>query len=309
MILQAVKLYPAISIADTMIEYVRKTVLGCAQLGRPYGIANTTGVPSRDESYRILQTAWESGIRHFDTAPSYNSEAVLGEFVRAEGLQDEIQILTKISKLGSEPNWKDAIDKSVATSLGNLHCGRIKVLLLHDPNDVHFLLTEPEYFWGLLSKFPIKTLGVSAYEPEDVDRVKDCGIALAFQFPFSLLDRRFETNAIATGKRYARSIFLQGLLASSKLIESAPRELKQLHKIIGDDCQKHNISSRQQALKFAADSKSLDFFLMGVESVAQLRQLLKTDLTPEIDLPLVQKWRSLVNPNWLDPRTWNSQKN
>ena len=55
-----------------------RLVLGTAQLGMDYCIANTTGQPVYDTAKTIVQEAWESGICEFDTAQAYGqSEQVL----------------------------------------------------------------------------------------------------------------------------------------------------------------------------------------------------------------------------------------
>jgi D-threo-aldose 1-dehydrogenase len=60
------------------------------------GTSALIGGNSREESLRLLETAYEEGIRHFDTAPLYGSgdaEIVLGEFRRK--YRDSITITTK----------------------------------------------------------------------------------------------------------------------------------------------------------------------------------------------------------------------
>ena len=58
-----------------------RLVLGTAQLGMNYGIANQTGKPELATARNIVRTAWEGGIRCFDTAQGYgDSERILGIF-------------------------------------------------------------------------------------------------------------------------------------------------------------------------------------------------------------------------------------
>ena len=91
------------------------------------------------------------------------------------------------------------------------------------------LLKDPSFFIDLLNDYPLKSLGVSVYEPAEVKLLKDCELEIAFQFPFNVLDRRFENLNMIKGRRYARSIFLQGLLAPSKNLRSS--SLKKLLEI------------------------------------------------------------------------------
>jgi D-threo-aldose 1-dehydrogenase len=61
-----------------------------------YGCSQLMGRLTRRESLALLEAAFDSGIRHFDTAPSYalgQSERVLGEAFRAR--RDRITITTK----------------------------------------------------------------------------------------------------------------------------------------------------------------------------------------------------------------------
>ena len=109
-------------------------VLGTAQFGMDYGIANTIGKPSNEDVFQILDLAWESGVRKFDTAPSYNSESLLGEFILNKGIQDKIKVLTKIPSLNGLSDYETIIIKSTELSLKNLGCP-IDVLFFHDPKD------------------------------------------------------------------------------------------------------------------------------------------------------------------------------
>ena len=69
--------------------------MGTAQFGMDYGIANVSGKPTKKEVFGILDLACENGFRRFDTAPSYGTETLLGEFMAANGLRDESKVLTR----------------------------------------------------------------------------------------------------------------------------------------------------------------------------------------------------------------------
>lgn len=58
-----------------------KLVLGTAQLGLDYGIANKIGKPEKNKAFEIMKYAVENGINYFDTAYNYgNSEIIIGKF-------------------------------------------------------------------------------------------------------------------------------------------------------------------------------------------------------------------------------------
>jgi D-threo-aldose 1-dehydrogenase len=99
-----------------------------------------------------VQTAWERGIRHFDTAPMYDNgwaEIQLGAAL--QGLpRDEYVLSTKVGRLvpGYEPGgpagteWAfdfsaEGTKRSIEHSLARLGVDRIDILLIHDADD-HF---------------------------------------------------------------------------------------------------------------------------------------------------------------------------
>ena len=60
---------------------ISKLMLGTVQLGIPYGINNTHGMPTYEESSELLTTAINLGVTAFDTARGYGkSEEVLGKY-------------------------------------------------------------------------------------------------------------------------------------------------------------------------------------------------------------------------------------
>lgn len=280
-------------------------VLGSAQLGMDYGISNIMGRPSRKEAIAILEDAWNSGIKIFDTAPGYGSENIIGEFAKINKIEAEVEILTKIPSIKNNSKWKDSIYKTIDNSFSNLNCSSLRVLFFHSSDDSLLLLKEQNFFYRVLEKFPILHLGVSVYSPEEVKRLEDCEFELAYQFPFNLLDRRFKSNTIIKGLRYARSIFLQGILTkSSYLKDSAPENVKKIKRITDNYFSKKQVNPLHCALKFVANSEDIDYFLFGVDTKDQLDEILSIDLlnyNPDIEL---DKIISTIDRKWLNPRNW-----
>jgi D-threo-aldose 1-dehydrogenase len=110
------------------------------------------------EADRILEAAWGSGIRYFDTAPHYGlglSERRLGRFLAGRP-RDEYVVSTKVGRLlEPDPAGADHLDdedfvvpatyrrvwdfsaagvrRSIEESLARLGLDRVDVLYLHDP--------------------------------------------------------------------------------------------------------------------------------------------------------------------------------
>ena len=242
-------------------------VLGTAQFGMDYGIVNINGKPKKKEAFDILDLAWEKGIRQFDTAPCYGSEALLGEFITANGIQDEAIVLTKIPSLYGVSDFQTDIITNLESSLKNLGCP-IDMLFFHNPVDSGLLLSDLQFFETLLNDYPVSTLGVSVYETKEVESLSGCQFELAFQFPFNVLDRRFEQVSMPKSKRYARSIFLQGLLATQNgLRPDAPEELFNLQKRYHNRLTDHHLDPIGYAVSFVTRNNFIDYFQKFVNRV------------------------------------------
>lgn len=136
------------------------TDLRLSRLG--YGAANLGNFHREltdEESWAILEAAWEVGIRYFDTAPHYGlglSEVRLGEFLRTKP-RAEFVISTKVGRLiRPNPGGRGTLDlendfhvpadrmrvwdfrssgvrASLEESLKRLGLDHVDILFLHDP--------------------------------------------------------------------------------------------------------------------------------------------------------------------------------
>ena len=111
-------------------EYSKRLVLGTAQFGLDYGIANQTGKVRFDGAQAIVSLAKDSGINTLDTATAYGiSEKVLGDI----GI-DSWKVVTKLSALPADcANVMDWVQKTVVESLDRLKIEKLYALLLHRP--------------------------------------------------------------------------------------------------------------------------------------------------------------------------------
>ena len=197
-------------------------VLGTAQLGMAYGIANTTGQPVYNTAMSIVQEAWESGICEFDTAQAYGqSEQVLGQVFKNLGIADEVRVITKFAP---DVNHSDrsALDKALKISMNNLGVESLYGLMLHR-EDMLDLWEKGlgEDLMDIVDSNRVEHIGVSVYSPEKaIQALNTAGISIV-QLPTNIIDRRFEKAGVFAladdvGKTiYIRSIFLQGLLLVS----------------------------------------------------------------------------------------------
>jgi spore coat polysaccharide biosynthesis protein SpsF len=152
-------------------ERISRFVLGTAQLGMDYGIANVRGQPGEKLAYEIVKTALRYGVNCFDTAQAYgNSEIALGRALRYCGAGPDIKIVSKLSpKL--QPTDSEAVEQSIEASCQNLGVDQLWCLMLHRAD---WLDVWDEGLGRVLSDVVrrgfIKYLGVSTYWPGEKGR-------------------------------------------------------------------------------------------------------------------------------------------
>ena len=158
----------------------------------------------------------------------------------------------------------------------------------------------------MLQNYSIASLGLSVYEPQEIEKLTNSSFDLAHQFPFNVLDRRFENVSMPKGKRYARSVFLQGLLAfRNGLRPDAPKELHNLQKEYHILLKDKRFNPVSFATSFVVSSDLVDFFLVGVDSKKQLQDILGVEQYVNIDMSFMDTPLVKTAPKWLDPREWN----
>lgn len=120
-----------------------------------------------------LESAIESGYRHFDTAVSYRNEAVVGKAVKESGLDRKEFFLT--SKLPTKPEYKEyreseeAVRRTVEASLEALGGEYIDLYLLHNAWEPLENIAE---VWKVLEDYvdqgKLKAIGVSNFNEEQL---------------------------------------------------------------------------------------------------------------------------------------------
>ncbi len=255
-------------------------VLGTAQFGMKYGISNKSGQPNLDLAEKIVQTAWENGIKEYDTAQSYGeSEKILGNIVRSLGLGSELRIITKL-----DPNLdhldKAALEQAVRESLTHLDVPVLYGLILH--RDEYLELWERglgDILRGFISKGLTEHIGVSVYSSDRAGLALDIDGINIVQLPSNILDRRFERAGIfENAKRkkkqiYVRSVFLQGLLLMS--VEELPRHMQFATPLLiklDEFCRCSGLTRQGLALGYVREAYQDAKIIFGAESPAQVKE-------------------------------------
>jgi spore coat polysaccharide biosynthesis protein SpsF (cytidylyltransferase family)/aryl-alcohol dehydrogenase-like predicted oxidoreductase len=205
-----------------------RIVLGTAQLGMPYGIANRHGMPDADDAREIILSAVDRGVTHIDTARGYGeAESRIGAaLVGGEG--DEVTIITKIGgferldRLADQSTINDFVDASVFRSCRDLRVDALDTLLLHSAQP----LETPgsgvmARLFELREDGVIGRLGLSVQNPAELAMAAAHPGITHIQLPFNILDWRWHDSDLEglTAARpelviHVRSAYLQGLLLS-----------------------------------------------------------------------------------------------
>ena len=205
----------------SMTDQLTKLALGTVQFGLPYGVANQRGQVSAKEVGLILDVARNVGVTTLDTAISYGeSEQVLGR----QGLRG-FSVVTKLPGMplgcSDVAGW---VESELQGSLVRLGVDGVDSLLLHRPGQLLEPL-GPVLYRALLSereKGRVRRIGVSVYDPEELDILCRRYKFDLVQAPFSILDKRMLTSGWLDRLQqngtalHVRSVFMQGLLLMVK---------------------------------------------------------------------------------------------
>ena len=269
-----------------------RLALGTAQFGSHYGVANRTGGITDSELSVILETAAAAGINVCDTAALYgNAESRLG----TAGL-DGWKIVTKLPPLPpTVTDVDDWVRSSLRESLSRLRQRSVWGLLLHRAADLRDPRAPQLYAAlgaakasGLVSK-----IGISVYNPAELDELWPAFKFDLVQAPVNVFDQRLVSSgwldrlAREGVEVHARSIFLQGVLVMpaaerpnyfnrwTSLLDGWSTWLSQQH-----------VSATKACLDFVLAQRSVSYAVVGVDSGAQLRELIAAAEAPPASRPL-----------------------
>jgi len=185
---------------------VTRLILGCGNFG---GVGSAPAFfgrgETREESFALMDAAWEAGIATFDTADAYGggrSEEWIGDWLRAKGpeVRDGIVLSTKtfnaMAEGGDQGLAPARVKRQLESSLGRLGVERVDMYLTHAwDDDVPIAETA-----GALDEL-VAAGKVGAYGLSNVDgaKLRDALGAGSFgwvQNSYSLLDRGPEQDVL-----------------------------------------------------------------------------------------------------------------
>jgi 2,5-diketo-D-gluconate reductase A len=123
-----------------------------------------------DETEATTKRAFDTGYRHIDTAAAYQNEAEVGRAFRASGLdRDEVFVTTKCF---NDDHGYDEAQRAFQKSLDRLELDFVDLYLIHWPVPSHDKYVDTwKAFVDLQSKGLIRSIGVSNFQPDHLDRI------------------------------------------------------------------------------------------------------------------------------------------
>lgn len=293
---------------------VNKLAIGTVQFGKSYGISNQVGQTDIDEVSAILAYAREHGIVTLDTAAVYgNSETVLGHVISSNH-REEFQIVTKtpqFNNIAITSKELSVLRVTFEQSLRYLGVSKIDGLLVHACDDLfvengHMIYKELE---KLKAQGKVNKIGISVYSSQQITRALNQFEMDLVQLPINVFDQRLiEDGSLDQLKEknieiHARSIFLQGLLLTplesiSPWFGPILPLIKRFHKL----AQEMELSPLQLALGFVNTLQNVDRILVGVNNLAQLKEILNAQ---NIFINVARCHElSIKDPRFINPVNW-----
>jgi len=283
---------------------VSKIVLGTAQFGLNYGIANQNGKVNANEIQSILNFAHENNINTLDTAKAYgNSEKSIGDYLKLT--KKTWNIITKVNNSDQSIAAQIQDSKEKLTVLPT-------IILTHSAN----LFLDPTFQSELREAKEnemIYSIGVSLYNEKEINQVLESELKPdVVQLPMNILDTRLYRSGVLSKlldreiEIHVRSAFLQGLFYLSKAelkdgFKDVIPHLEKLKSISADI----GLTLSELSLLWLISLKEVSKVIIGVDNVNQLRTHIDT-LQKNVDPAVFEEALSLQyeNEKILNPSLW-----
>ena len=308
---------------------VTKFGLGTAPLAGLFQAVNEA------QGVRVIERAWEAGIRFFDTAPLYGhglAEIRVGKALRHKP-RDEFTLATKVGRLlradappepgqayrGTPPvnpvfDFRyEGVMRSVDESLERLGLDRIDILHIHDPDDHYNEAINGAYraLDRLRTDGVIGAVSAGMNQAEMLTRFAREGNFDCFLLAgrYTLLDQVALKELLPECTKrgiaiMAAGVYNSGILADPKPgahynYQAAPAEILERAQRIRDVCARHGVPIKAAAVQFPLGHPAVTCVVVGCRSQQQLTESIEMF---EVDIPSAL-WRDLKAERLLPPET------
>ncbi len=295
---------------------ISEFTLGTVQLGIPYGINNTHGMPSLEESKAVLQAAIDGGIISFDTAKGYGkSEEVLGNFFSEKNVPKTIITKVEFDKESPGEVEKSLFEK-VKDSIKVLGLEKLPVVLLHKEDYLDtYGKTLTDAIKELKKSGLVESVGISFQDKTKVRKYANTEIFDSIQVPFNMFDNKeirngelksWADNGILV---YVRSVYLQGLFFKDVenlplKLQMAKRPLEKLNAI----AEENNMSIAALAVSYMRSVEGVASLVIGAETPDQVKESASLFELPVLEKTVIDKINEIseeIAPVIIRPWEWN----
>ena len=251
---------------------VSKFMLGTVQLGINYGMANSTGKPSEEAAFEILDTALASGVTAFDTAVHYgSSEEVVGSWLKARKVKP---VIVSKFKLPPEEPLRELEAEIEHTQT---HLPTVSGYLYHNADQMtKWHATVRDRLEKMKADNRMDFIGASVYTTEDIEHFLQLDGLGAIQIPMSVLDTRIVRAGLLKELKkkgvliFVRSVFLQGMLCMPEPPEKFAFMKPSVDRM-REVAKSEGMTLEQLAVSFIRDLPEVDSLVIGCETPAQVR--------------------------------------
>jgi len=293
---------------------IDKIILGTVQLGTIYGLSKNK--PTTDESFQILNTAYNSNIFTYDTAQQYGNSENLLSFISNE---PNVQIITKIdfTDILLTPFYflnKKNVIKKINISLQNLKLKKIDILLLHNYQDFKNKIILNILF-DLCQENLINRIGVSIYTIDEALYILEDSRIKVLQIPFNFLDKQWNNSIFQEKIKknnieiHARSIFLQGILINNyNTWPILNTTTKNIYDTINKLCEHFQLSNIEFCIKYVLSINYINKIIFGINNLHQLKYniMLFNNITifTEEELDYINSKFTNIPDKLINPSLW-----
>ncbi|MET9911943.1 aldo/keto reductase [Streptomyces sp. NPDC006476] len=275
-------------------------------------IGNLYRTTTAEEAAAALDTAWDAGIRYYDTAPHYGlglSEHRLGAALRSHS-RDQYVISSKVGRLlvpNEHPtgvdtegfvvrddlrrHWdfsRDGVLRSLEETLKRTGLDRLDIVYLHDPDD-HWPQAADEAMPALAElrdQGVIGAIGAGMNQSAMLARFlrETAADVVMLAGRYTLLDQSALDDVLPAAQEHGKSVvavgvFNSGLLSKDRPAEgmkydyqAAPPALVDRARAIADVCEAHGTTLPAAAIAFPLTHPSVINVTLGMRDPGQVRR-------------------------------------
>lgn len=291
------------------MEYAKlgKSDLSVSKIG--FGCMSLRG--SSNDNKTLLNKALELGVNYFDTADLYEdgeNESKIGTLLKSN--RNNIVLATKVGnqkQADGSTIWnasKAYILSSVEASLKRLQTDHIDLYQLHGGTIEDNIDETVEAFELLKQQGKIRYYGISSIRPNVIREYVAKSNITSVMMQYSLLDRRPEETCFELLEKNQISVVTRGSVAQGLLVDKpakpylnyTEKEVLKTAQAVTKVSNKVR-SNAQTALQFALAPKIVDIAVVGIRTVAQLEDAVKTLDVVQLGKEELEKLKSSITVN------------